>query len=193
MITRRKLGAMLGALPFLTILGTSAGANVTGETHRVRITKFKFEPSDLVIAAGDHPSPEREDDLVDGLFTAIPVHGRSALQGAYVTSHCQVQARVKPHRPDTELKMNTCTGTLERQGDTWQPQYHSEGITSTRRSGSSLGEEIAWEVSLEVWKNQVMITNGNMVLALPKMVRFVKRVHVCCKATVVGGFILKEK
>ncbi len=53
MITRRKLGAILGALPVLSIIGTSAGANAAPKTHRVRITKFKFEPSDLVIAAGD--------------------------------------------------------------------------------------------------------------------------------------------
>ena len=52
-VTRRRFGALLGAIPVLLGAGLPVLANATPKTHRVQITKFTFEPSVLTIAVGD--------------------------------------------------------------------------------------------------------------------------------------------
>ena len=51
LITRRRFGALVGAIPVLPLASASASASPV--THEVAIRQFEFDPAELVIAADD--------------------------------------------------------------------------------------------------------------------------------------------
>ncbi len=52
-ISRRKFGILLGAIPALATFGFSGQVSAASKIHKIRITKFRFEPSKLSVSAGD--------------------------------------------------------------------------------------------------------------------------------------------
>ena len=51
-LTRRRFGALLGAIPLASLPGTKA-VPAGSRTHEISIHRFKFEPAELTIRAGD--------------------------------------------------------------------------------------------------------------------------------------------
>lgn len=53
MISRRRFGALVGAIPVLAAVAPVLARAAEGKAHVVDIRKFIFEPADLTIGKGD--------------------------------------------------------------------------------------------------------------------------------------------
>ena len=121
-----------------------------------------------VIAAGEPPSPEKEEDLEDGLFTARIVKGRRRLDKAHVSSRNHVVVNVEPLDPNS-MRMKVKEYTFRKQADSRCHRYY-EGMSVVRQTQQGGDKEEQWEIKLEAQKDATNISKGNIIVVVKRQV-----------------------
>ena len=120
-----------------------------------------------VIAAGDPPAPEEEEDLEDGLFTAELVKGRHHLDNQVVSSRSHVVVKLAPFDP-LALRLEKQEYTFRKRPNKCRRHYKRVSVHAKVSPAGVRTER--WELELQAEKDKNNVTGGSVILAVQRQV-----------------------